>query len=59
MWTTAGFLMSPHHAILIKPDDQKTLFVANDVGVYVSRDQGKTWANMSRNLRNVMAVDLV
>jgi photosystem II stability/assembly factor-like uncharacterized protein len=49
----------PHHAILIKPDDPKTLFVANDVGVYVSRDQGKTWTNMSGNLPNVMAVDIV
>src|SRR5262249_25326756 len=49
----------PHHAILIRPDDPKTLFVANDVGVYASRDQGKTWTNMSGNLPNVMAVDLV
>jgi photosystem II stability/assembly factor-like uncharacterized protein len=49
----------PHHAVLIKPEDPKVVFVANDAGVYVSRDQGATWANMSGNLPNVMVIDLV
>ena len=49
----------PHHAVLIKPDDPNVVFVANDAGVYVSRDQGLTWANMSGNLPHVMVIDLV
>jgi photosystem II stability/assembly factor-like uncharacterized protein len=49
----------PHHAVLIKPDDPNILFVANDVGVFMSQDQGKTWSNLSGDLPNVMAIDLV
>lgn len=49
----------PHHAVLIKPDEPEVIFVANDAGVFVSRDQGATWSNMSGNLPNVMVIDLV
>jgi photosystem II stability/assembly factor-like uncharacterized protein len=49
----------PHHAILILPKEPKTLFVGNDVGVFVSKDGGDTWANMTLNMPNVMVVDLV
>jgi photosystem II stability/assembly factor-like uncharacterized protein len=49
----------PHHAVLVKPDDTNVMFVANDAGVYVSRDQGATWSNMSGNLPSVMVIDLV
>ena len=49
----------PHHAVVIRPDDPKTLYVANDAGVFVSHDSGSTWMNMTRNLPNVMVVDLV
>jgi photosystem II stability/assembly factor-like uncharacterized protein len=49
----------PHHAVVIRPDDPKTVYVANDAGVFVSHDSGSTWMNMTRNLPNVMVVDLV
>lgn len=49
----------PHHAIAIPAHSPKTLYVCNDVGVFVSRDDGATWANLSRNLPHVMVVDLV
>ena len=49
----------PHHAVVIRPDEPKTVYVANDAGVFVSHDSGNTWMNMTRNLPNVMVVDLV
>lgn len=49
----------PHHAVVIRPDEPKTVYVGNDAGVFVSRDSGNTWMNMTRNLPNVIVVDLV
>jgi photosystem II stability/assembly factor-like uncharacterized protein len=49
----------PHHALVISPDDPQTIYVCNDVGVFVSNDLGATWMNLSRNLPHVMVVDLV
>jgi photosystem II stability/assembly factor-like uncharacterized protein len=49
----------PHHAIVIRPDKPETVYVGNDAGVFVSHDSGSTWENMTRNLPNVMVVDLV
>ena len=49
----------PHHAVLILPGTPKTVFVCNDVGVFVSKDGGDTWSNMTLNLPNVMVIDLV
>src|SRR5437667_4816155 len=49
----------PHHAVVIRPDEPKTVYVGNDAGVFVSHDTGITWMNMTRNLPNVMIVDLV
>lgn len=49
----------PHSAVLIKPDDSRTVYVGNDAGVYVSHDGAKTWSDMSANLPNVMVVDVV
>ena len=48
----------PHHVVVIRPDDPKTVYVGNDAGVFVSHS-GKTWMNMTGNLPNVMIVDLV
>jgi photosystem II stability/assembly factor-like uncharacterized protein len=50
---------APHHAIVVSPDEPSTVFVANDAGVYVSRDLGATWSSLKRNLPNTMCVDLV
>ncbi len=49
----------PHHVVVIRPDEPKTIYVGNDAGVFVSRDSGNTWMNMTGNLPNVMVVDLV
>jgi photosystem II stability/assembly factor-like uncharacterized protein len=49
----------PHHAVVIRPDEPQTVYVANDAGVFVSNDSGATWMNMTQNLPNVMVVDLV
>ncbi len=49
----------PHHAIVIRPDEPRILYVANDIGVFVSPNGGRTWENMTGNLPNVKIVDLV
>ena len=49
----------PHHSIAIPPDAPGTIYVCNDVGVFVSMDAGATWMNLTRNLPKVMVVDLV
>jgi len=49
----------PHHSIAIPRNTPKTIYVCNDVGVFVSLDGGTAWMNVTRNLPNVMVVDLV
>lgn len=49
----------PHHSIAIPKDAPQTLYVCNDVGVFVSTDGGSSWADLSRNLPHVMVIDLV
>src|SRR5881392_3035264 len=46
-------------AAVVSPDEPQRVFVANDAGIYVSRDLGATWHNLRRNLPNTMFVDLV
>ena len=49
----------PHHAVVVRPDQPDTIWVANDVSVFQSTDQGATWGNFSGNLPNTMFIDLV
>lgn len=49
----------PHHAVVISPDEPRTVYIGNDAGVYVSHDLGATWTSLKRNLPNTMCVDLV
>jgi photosystem II stability/assembly factor-like uncharacterized protein len=49
----------PHNAVVIRPDDPSTVYVANDAGVFVSPDSGASWQNMTANIPNAMVVDLV
>jgi photosystem II stability/assembly factor-like uncharacterized protein len=49
----------PHSAAVVPPDDASVLYVANDAGVYLTNDGGNSWTNVTRNLPNVMVVDLV
>lgn len=48
----------PHQSIAIPPDSPDTIYVCNDVGVFVSTDGGGTWMNLTRNLPRVMVIDL-
>ena len=49
----------PHHGIAIAPADPDRVFVCHDAGVAVSPDRGASWQDLTRNLPNVMVVDLV
>jgi photosystem II stability/assembly factor-like uncharacterized protein len=49
----------PHHSIAIPQDSPETVYICNDAGVFVSTDTGDTWMTLTRNLPNVMVVDLV
>lgn len=49
----------PHHSLAISKSQPETIYVCNDVGVYVSSDGGFSWMNLTRNLPNVIVVDLV
>src|SRR5947209_244844 len=49
----------PHQVVVVRPDDPKTIFVGNDLGVFVSEDDGTSWNDLSRNLPHVMVIDLV
>jgi photosystem II stability/assembly factor-like uncharacterized protein len=48
----------PHHSMVIPPDLPDTIYVCNDIGVFVSNDACETWMNLTRNLPSVMVVDL-
>jgi hypothetical protein len=48
-----------HHAVVVPSTAPDTVYVCNDVGVFVSFDSGQTWRTLTRNLPNVMVVDLV
>jgi photosystem II stability/assembly factor-like uncharacterized protein len=49
----------PHHAVVVSPDEPKTVYVCSDAGIHVSRDFGGNWSSLKRNLPNTMFVDLV
>jgi photosystem II stability/assembly factor-like uncharacterized protein len=50
----------PHHVVVVVPrNGREELYVGNDAGVFSSPDDGHTWINVTRNLPNVMVVDLV
>ncbi len=50
---------TPHHAIVIRPDQPDTIYVASDAGVFQSGDAGATWSSISGDLPHTMCVDLV
>jgi len=49
----------PFHAIAIPAAHPDRVYVCCDAGVFVSTDEGTTWIDLTRNLPNVMVVDLV
>jgi len=48
-WTdiTSNIPNIPVHCVVVDPDDGNSLYVGTDLGVYVSQDQGGTWASMN------------
>lgn len=50
---------APFHSIATPAVHPKRVYVCGDAGVFVSDDQGATWANLTGNLPHVMVVDLV
>ena len=50
---------APHHGISIPESDDDKLFVGGDAGVFMSKDAGATWHNISSNLPATMVIDLV
>jgi len=49
----------PHHALLIRPDELDRLYVGNDAGVFMLDMMTGIWMNLTKNLPNAMAIDLV
>jgi photosystem II stability/assembly factor-like uncharacterized protein len=49
----------PHNAVLVRPDKPNEIYVANDAGVYVTTNLGRSWRNISDNLPTSTYVDLV
>ena len=49
----------PHHSVAIPPTHPGEVYVANDVGVFVSPDFGETWTDLTGALPHVSVVDLV
>jgi hypothetical protein len=60
-WTncTAGLPSIPMNSVVVDPANFKRVWVAADVGVYVTVDLGSTWATFSNGLPNAMAADLI
>jgi photosystem II stability/assembly factor-like uncharacterized protein len=50
---------APLLSIALPASHPGRVYVCGDAGVFVSDDQGATWSNLTRNLPNVMVVDLV
>ncbi|MGX5201124.1 putative Ig domain-containing protein [Aliikangiella sp. IMCC44632] len=55
----AGLPDLPTHDIIIAPHDTNTLYVANDIGVYISQDDGLNWQPLTSGLPNAPTEKLV
>lgn len=61
-WTSKDFSLPdvPHNAILLDPVRPNTIYVGNDLGIYVSNDKGSTWFDFNNGLWDAtMVMDLV
>ena len=54
-----GFPDIPAHDVIKAPEDESTLYVASDLGVYVSRDLGQTWQPFGAGFPNTPVEKLV
>jgi photosystem II stability/assembly factor-like uncharacterized protein len=50
---------APLHSIAVPAAHPARVYACGDLGVFVSEDEGATWATLTRNLPAVMVVDLV
>jgi photosystem II stability/assembly factor-like uncharacterized protein len=50
---------APFHSVAVPTTHPERVYVCGDAGVFVSPEEGATWSNLTRNLPNVMVVDLV
>ncbi len=59
-WTdiTGNLPMAPVNDVIIDPQDTMTLYVATDVGVYVSHTQGGTWELLATGMPITCVIDL-
>jgi subtilisin-like proprotein convertase family protein len=51
--TGVPFIHADQHAIVIDPENYKTIYAGTDGGLYVSYDYGKTWSDMNAGLGTV------
>ncbi|MCD6518163.1 MAG: hypothetical protein J7L72_12195 [Candidatus Aminicenantes bacterium] len=56
---SSGIPLGPVNVIREDPINENILYVGTDVGVYVSKDKGKTWAVLGGNLPTVYVQDLI
>lgn len=49
----------PFQSIAVPAAHPSRVYVCSDAGVFVSDDEGDTWANLTRNLPTVIVIDLV
>jgi photosystem II stability/assembly factor-like uncharacterized protein len=51
-WTSKGTALPdvPHNAILLDPNDPSVIYVGNDLGIYMSPDNGTTWHDFNTSL---------
>ena len=56
---SSGLPAIPFNAVVVDPANFKRVWIAADIGVYVTQDLGASWTPASNGLPNAMAVDLL
>jgi photosystem II stability/assembly factor-like uncharacterized protein len=56
---SAGLPNLPINAVEVDPTDKRRVWVAADLGIYQTLDEGDAWAGFSNDLPNVLVADLL